>query len=151
MVTDISTDIIWGILKKIPDPEIPSISIVDLGIIRDVQNNNDALTITITPTYSGCPAMSFIKEEIIHNMELHGLMNYQIKTSLAPPWTTDWMSDEVKAKLKDAGIAPPSKDIICPQCDSREVKVLSHFGSTACKALYKCNKCHEPFHHFKQF
>ena len=151
MVKEISTDTIWGILKTIPDPEIPAISIVDLGIIRDVQCDDDMFNITITPTYIGCPAMSFIKEEIIYNMELQGVINYQIKTSLAPPWTTDWMSDEVKTKLKDAGIAPPSKNVICPQCDSIEVEVISNFGSTACKALYKCLSCAEPFHHFKQF
>ena len=150
MVNEISTDIIWGILKTIPDPEIPAISIVDLGIIREVEYGDDAFSITITPTYSGCPAMSYIKEEIIHNLELEGIMNYQIKTSLAPPWTTDWMSDEVKAKLKEAGIAPPSNQIICPQCDSSEVEVVSEFGSTACKALYKCQDCGEPFHYFKQ-
>ena len=151
MVKEISTDTIWGILKTIPDPEIPAISIVDLGIIRDVQCDDDMFNITITPTYIGCPAMSFIKEEIIYNMELQGVINYQVKTSLAPPWTTDWMSDEVKTKLKDAGIAPPSKNVICPQCDSIEVEVISNFGSTACKALYKCLTCAEPFHHFKQF
>ena len=151
MVKEISTDTIWGILKTIPDPEIPAISIVDLGIIRDVQCDDDMFNITITPTYIGCPAMSFIKEEIIYNMELQGVINYQIKTSLAPPWTTDWMSEGVKAKLKDAGIAPPSKNVICPQCDSMEVEVISNFGSTACKALYKCLSCAEPFHHFKQF
>ena len=151
MVKEISTDTIWGILKTIPDPEIPAISIVDLGIIRDVQCDDDMFNITITPTYIGCPAMSFIKEEIIYNMESQGVINYQIKTSLAPPWTTDWMSEGVKAKLKDAGIAPPSKNVICPQCDSIEVEVISNFGSTACKALYKCLSCAEPFHHFKQF
>ncbi|MCS5653576.1 MAG: phenylacetate-CoA oxygenase subunit PaaJ [Candidatus Marinimicrobia bacterium] len=151
MVKEISTDTIWGILKTIPDPEIPAVSIVDLGIIRDVQYDDDMFNITITPTYIGCPAMSFIKEEIIYNMESQGVINYQVKTSLAPPWTTDWMSDEVKAKLKDAGIAPPSKNVICPQCDSMEVEVISNFGSTACKALYKCLSCAEPFHHFKQF
>jgi ring-1,2-phenylacetyl-CoA epoxidase subunit PaaD len=151
MVKEFSINTIWGILKTIPDPEIPEISIVDLGIIRNVQCDNDTFIVTITPTYSGCPAMSFIKEEIIHKMESQSLMNYQIRTSLAPPWTTDWMSNEVKAKLKDSGIAPPSNNVICPQCDSREVEVLSDFGSTACKALYKCNKCIEPFHHFKQF
>ncbi len=151
MVKEISTDTIWGILKTIPDPEIPAVSIVDLGIIRDVQYDDDMFNITITPTYIGCPAMSFIKEEIINNMESQGVINYQVKTSLAPPWTTDWMSDEVKAKLKDAGIAPPSKNVICPQCDSMEVEVISNFGSTACKALYKCLSCAEPFHHFKQF
>jgi len=150
MVKDISTDTIWGILKTIPDPEIPEISIVDLGIIREVQYAAATFTIIITPTYSGCPAMYLIKEEIIHNLESQGIMNYQIETSLAPPWTTDWMSDEVKAKLKDAGIAPPSNNIICPQCDSSEIEVISDFGSTACKALYKCNQCYEPFHHFKQ-
>ena len=150
MVKEISTDTIWGILKTIPDPEIPAISIVDLGIIRDVQCDDDMFNITITPTYIGCPAMSFIKEEIIYNMELQGVINYQVKTSLAPPWTTDWMSDEVKTKLKDSGIAPPSNSIVCPQCDSREVEVVSEFGSTACKALYKCQDCREPFHHFKQ-
>ena len=151
MVKEISTDTIWGILKTIPDPEIPAVSIVDLGIIRDVQCDDDMFNITITPTYIGCPAMSFIKEEIIYNMESQGVINYQIKTSLAPPWTTDWMSEGVKAKLKDAGIAPPSKNVICPQCDSMEVEVISNFGSTACKALYKCFSCAEPFHHFKQF
>ena len=150
MVNDISTDTIWGILKTIPDPEIPEISIVDLGIIREVQYVAATVTIIITPTYSGCPAMYLIKEEIIHNLESQGIMNYQIETSLAPPWTTDWMSNEVKAKLKDAGIAPPSNNIICPQCDSSEIEVISDFGSTACKALYKCNQCNEPFHHFKQ-
>ena len=150
MVKEISTDTIWGILKTIPDPEIPAVSIVDLGIIRDVQCDDDMFNITITPTYIGCPAMSFIKEEIINNMESQGVINYQIKTSLVPPWTTDWMSEGVKAKLKDAGIAPPSKNVICPQCDSMEVEVISNFGSTACKALYKCLSCAEPFHHFKQ-
>ena len=151
MVKEISTDTIWGILKTIPDPEIPAVSIVDLGIIRDVQYDDDMFNITITPTYIGCPAMSFIEEEIIYNMESQGVINFQIKTSLAPPWTTDWMSERVKAKLKDAGIAPPSKNVICPQCDSMEVEVISNFGSTACKALYKCLLCAEPFHHFKQF
>ena len=151
MVKEISTDTIWGILKTIPDPEIPAVSIVDLGIIRDVQYDDEMFNITITPTYIGCPAMSFIEEEIIYNMESQGVINFQIKTSLAPPWTTDWMSEGVKAKLKDAGIAPPSKNVICPQCDSMEVEVISNFGSTACKALYKCLSCAEPFHHFKQF
>ena len=150
MVKEISTHTIWELLKTIPDPEIPTVSIVDLGIVRDVQFNNDQLKITITPTYSGCPAFSFMKEEIIHHLESDGITNYQINTSLAPPWTTDWMSNDVKSKLKEAGIAPPSHEVICPQCDSKKVQVVSEFGSTACKALYKCNECKEPFHHFKQ-
>ena len=151
MVKEISIDIIWDILNTIPDPEIPSISIVDLGIIRDIQFAEDTFRITITPTYSGCPAMSFIKEEIIRQLKSQGIQNFQIKTTLSPPWTTDWMSNEVMARLKEAGIAPPSDQVVCPQCDSSKVEVISNFGSTACKALYKCLSCNEPFHYFKQF
>lgn len=150
MVIEVTTSSIWELLKTIPDPEIPAVSIVDLGIVRNVEFDDDQFNITITPTYSGCPAFSFMKEEIIRHLETEGITNYQINTSLAPPWTTDWMSDEVKSKLKEAGIAPPSQEVACPQCDSQNVQVISEFGSTACKALYKCNDCIEIFHHFKQ-
>ena len=151
MVKSVSKDFIWELLEKIPDPEIPAVSIVDLGIIRDVLFRDNQIHIITTPTYSGCPAISFMKEEIIRNLEQNGINNYQIHTTLSPPWTTDWMSDEVKAKLSDAGIAPPGELVHCPQCDTKNVEVISEFGSTACKALYKCNDCQEPFHHFKQF
>ena len=150
MVIEITSASIWELLKTIPDPEIPAVSIVDLGIVRNVEFDNDQFNITITPTYSGCPAFSFMKEEIIRQLEKEGITNYQIDTALAPPWTTDWMSNEVKSKLKEAGIAPPSQEVACPQCDSQNVQVISEFGSTACKALYKCNDCIEIFHHFKQ-
>lgn len=150
MVIEVTTSSIWELLKTIPDPEIPAVSIVDLGIVRNVEFDDDQFNITITPTYSGCPAFSFMKEEIIRHLETEGITNYQINTSLAPPWTTDWMSDEVKSKLKKAGIAPPSQEVACPKCDSQNVQVISEFGSTACKALYKCNDCIEIFHHFKQ-
>ena len=150
MVKEIFTESIWELLKTIPDPEIPAVSIVDLGIVRNIEFDDDQFNITITPTYSGCPAFSFMKEEIIRHLESEKITNYQINTSLAPPWTTDWMSDEVKSKLKEAGIAPPSQEVACPQCDSQNVQVISEFGSTACKALYKCNDCIEIFHHFKQ-
>jgi len=150
MVIEVTTASIWELLKTIPDPEIPAVSIVDLGIVRNVEFDDDQFNITITPTYSGCPAFSFMKEEIIRHLETEGITNYQVDTALAPPWTTDWMSDEVKSKLKEAGIAPPSQEVACPQCDSQNVQVISEFGSTACKALYKCNDCIEIFHHFKQ-
>ena len=150
MVIEVTTASIWELLKTIPDPEIPAVSIVDLGIVRNVEFDDNQFNITITPTYSGCPAFSFMKEEIIRHLETEGITNYQIDTALAPPWTTDWMSDEVKSKLKEAGIAPPSQEVACPQCDSQNVQVISEFGSTACKALYKCNDCIEIFHHFKQ-
>ena len=151
MVNSISKDKVWGVLNNIPDPEIPSISIVDLGIIRNVEFDKKMFIITITPTYSGCPAISFIKQEIIHKLKLYGVTNCTIETRLSPPWTTDWMSDDVKDKLKESGISPPSNEILCPQCESGDVKIISNFGSTACKALYKCIDCKEPFHHFKQF
>ena len=150
VIKEVTTESIWELLKTIPDPEIPAVSIVDLGIVRNVEFDDDQFNITITPTYSGCPAFSFMKEEIIRHLETEGITNYQIDTALAPPWTTDWMSDEVKSKLKEAGIAPPSQEVACPQCDSQNVQVISEFGSTACKALYKCNDCIEIFHHFKQ-
>ena len=150
MVIEVTTASIWELLKTIPDPEIPAVSIVDLGIVRNVEFDDDQFNITITPTYSGCPAFSFMKEEIIRHLETEGITNYQIDTALAPPWTTDWMSDEVKSKLKETGIAPPSQEAACPQCDSQNVQVISEFGSTACKALYKCNDCIETFHHFKE-
>ena len=118
MVIEVTTASIWELLKTIPDPEIPAISIVDLGIVRDVKFDDDQFSITITPTYSGCPAFSFMKEEIIRHLKSEKITNYQINTSLAPPWTTDWMSDEVKSKLKKAGIAPPSREVACPKCDS---------------------------------
>ncbi len=151
MVKEVFTESIWELLKTIPDPEIPAVSIVDLGIVRNVEFDDDKFNIIITPTYSGCPAFSFMKEEIIRHLETEGITNYQIDIALVPPWTTDWMSDEVKSKLKEAGIAPPSQEVACPQCDSLEVEVVSEFGSTACKALYKCLSCNEPFHYFKQF
>ena len=150
MVIEVTTASIWELLKTIPDPEIPAVSIVDLGIVRNVEFDDEQFNITITPTYSGCPAFSFMKEEIIRHLETEGITNYQIDTALAPPWTTDWMSDEVKSKLKKAGIAPPSQTVACPKCNSQNVQVISEFGSTACKALYKCNDCIEIFHHFKQ-
>ena len=150
MVIEVTTALIWELLKTIPDPEIPAVSIVDLGIVRNVEFDDDQFNITITPTYSGCPAFSFMKEEIICHLETEGITNYQIDTALAPPWTTDWMSDEVKSKLKKAGIAPPSQEVACPKCDSQNVQVISEFGSTACKSLFKCIECIEIFHHFKQ-
>ena len=151
MVNNIHIDKIWDVLHGIPDPEIPVVSIVDLGIVRDVKYSNKTYSILITPTYNGCPAISSIKDEISQKLTLLSIENHEIQTILSPPWTTDWMSDEVKNKLKESGISPPSDDIACPQCDSLEVEVISNFGSTACKSFYKCLSCLEPFHHFKKF
>lgn len=160
---------IWDLMKQIYDPEIPVISIVDLGIVRSVElntpsnNSNPKATITITPTYSGCPAMDVIAMNIRMALLEHGFKNIEIKTKLSPAWTTDWMSAEGKEKLKSFGIAPPNASqsvctpalfqqqevVQCPHCDSYNTKMISRFGSTACKALYQCNECNEPFDYFK--
>lgn len=150
-------------LKEIPDPEIPVINIVELGIVRDIQISMDQISISITPTYMGCPAMKIIEDDIISILKSKGLMNIQIKTILSPSWTTDWISDEAKEKLKKYGIAPPErssvdkghlflkglKTIACPHCNSNNTEMKSQFGSTACKALYTCKDCLEPFDYFK--
>ncbi len=153
---------IWSILKEIPDPEVPVISIVDLGIARDVRIENDKVTVDITPTYSGCPAMNVIEKEIIQKIKETGITEVEIKTVFSPVWTTDWLTDEAKEKLREYGIAPPEKTstdkslltgkpkiISCPRCGSEKTILVSQFGSTACKALYKCETCLEPFDYFK--
>lgn len=154
---------IWGILEEVNDPEVPVLSVIDLGIIRDVKINNDEVEITITPTYSGCPAMDAISMNIRMALMQHGYKKIKITTVLSPAWTTDWMSDTGKEKLKAYGIAPPTakqqvchtesfhegEAIQCPRCNSYNTRLVSQFGSTACKALYSCNDCKEPFDYFK--
>jgi len=151
---------IWEWLEEVPDPEVPVLSIVDLGIVRDIELG-EVIKIDITPTYSGCPAMKVIEESIIIEFKKKGVENIKVNTVLSPAWTTDWLSDNGRVKLKEYGIAPPenevdksllfSKPLIvpCPNCDSRETKMVSEFGSTACKAHYVCLSCREPFDYFK--
>lgn len=143
-----------GWIEAIPDPEIPVLSITDLAILRDVEWRGDELVITITPTYCGCPAMDAIADEIRRSMEEHGVERFRLETKLAPPWTTDWMSEEAKEKLRAYGVAPPqlvsiTEKIRCPHCGSEQTQMVSRFGSTACKGLYKCLSCLEPFDAFK--
>ena len=145
---------IWRWLGEIPDPEIPVLSIVDLGIVRDVQWG-DELVITITPTYSGCPAMDVIATEIRSAAQQHGMDRVRLETKLSPAWTTDWMSDNAKERLRSYGIAPPqlisiANPVCCPRCGSAQTQIVSRFGSTACKGLYKCLACLEPFDVFKR-
>ncbi len=146
---------VYEALAKIKDPEVPVINIVELGVIRDVQSDSDkSIKVTITPTYSGCPAMDFIHTEIALALKSLGYKNVEITEQLSPPWTTDWMTEEAKEKLKNYGIAPPrlraEKEVVqCPRCESEEVEKVSQFGSTSCKALYKCKNCLEPFDYFK--
>ncbi len=154
---------VWKILETVNDPEVPVLSIIDLGIVRDVKIDSDKITIIITPTYTGCPAMDVINMNIRMVLLENGFNNIEIKNILSPAWTTDWMSETGKQKLKEYGIAPPNpKQIVCttdafqeeeaiqcPQCNSYNTQLISRFGSTACKALYKCNNCQEPFDYFK--
>jgi len=152
-------------LNTVTDPEVPVLTILDLGVVRDVNITNndgtDSVRVTITPTYSGCPAMDVISIGIRMALMGHGIRNVTVDMQLSPAWTTDWMTEDGKRKLKEYGIAPPNRkafqalglfeeeNITCPRCGSEDTMVVSQFGPTSCKALYKCNTCHEPFEHFK--
>lgn len=154
---------VWEFLKEIPDPEIPVITIEELGVLRDVEINPQNVIVTITPTYTGCPAMKMFEDEIVSTLKEKGIDNVQIKMVYSPAWTTDWMTAEAKEKLRAYGIAPPvegsadkgvlfangPKVVICPRCNSENTTLKSQFGSTACKALYTCDDCLEPFDYFK--
>lgn len=152
--------IAWDAAARVVDPEIPVLTIADLGVLRDVTVRDDAVEVAITPTYSGCPAMNMIALEIEVALARAGIRNARIHTVLSPAWTTDWMSEEGRAKLKAYGIAPPQagvgrralfgeQQVACPQCGSTDTEVLSEFGSTSCKALWRCRSCREPFDYFK--
>ncbi|HVV64772.1 MAG TPA: 1,2-phenylacetyl-CoA epoxidase subunit PaaD [Rhizomicrobium sp.] len=134
------------ILSRVPDPEIPCVSVVDLGIIREVTDG----AVVITPTYTGCPATLAIEKSIRVALDAAGLSTLRIETTLSPPWTTDWISAEGMEKLRSYGIAPPSRAALaCPRCGSTNLEEISRFGSTPCKALYRCLDCREPFDRFK--
>lgn len=161
MVTkNLYPDEVYTLLSKIPDPEIPVMTIKDLGILRKVRIENGQYMVTITPTYTACPAMEMISHQIKEILSKHGIANVKIELTYAPAWTTDWLSQEAKMKLKKYGIAPPNHSsctkllsttelVYCPQCHSKHTTLISQFGSTACKALYTCNHCKETFDAFK--
>lgn len=153
---------LWAIANEVVDPEIPVLTVVDLGIVRDIRKDGDALEISITPTYSGCPAMDMIATELKRAFEQKGFQNVTVKSILSPAWTTDWISEEAKEKLRKYGIAAPAhstadknallgkaKTVKCPRCGSERTEMISNFGSTACKALWRCSDCKEPFDYFK--
>lgn len=152
---------IWELLEGVFDPEIPVLTVVDLGVVRAVSIHEDAIHIVITPTYSGCPAMKVIEEDILAVLKENGFEKVSIELVLAPAWTTDWISEKGRVKLKEYGIAPPADEIDksvlfaeppviqCPLCNSKNTKMISQFGSTACKAHYQCKDCLEPFDYFK--
>ena len=154
---------IWEILAEIPDPEIPVLSITELGVVRAVEAEGETIVVSITPTYTGCPAMALFENDIHKVLKINGFYKVKVKTVFQPAWTTDWLNDAAKEKLKKYGIAPPVKSkreenelfaddsvkVPCPHCGSENTSLKSQFGSTACKALYTCNNCLEPFEYFK--
>ena len=150
------------IVARVADPEIPVLSIADLGVLRDVRVDGDRVVVDITPTYSGCPAMDAIRDDIVLALSAAGFAEVEVRLVLSPAWSTDWMSEEGRRKLTEYGIAPPTGraalnpgpirlaiSVRCPQCGSLDTRESSRFGSTACKALYECRACLEPFDHFK--
>ena len=159
----ISKEHIWSVLATVTDPEVPVLTILDLGIVRDVKINGNEIEIIITPTYTGCPAMDMIAANIRMELAAHGLQHVKITSVLSPAWTTDWMTEDGKEKLKQYGIAPPNpkqqfckaelfshnEAVQCPHCNAYHTHRVSEFGSTACKALYQCDECKEPFDYFK--
>jgi ring-1,2-phenylacetyl-CoA epoxidase subunit PaaD len=159
----VNTETIWSILEEVNDPEVPVLSVIDLGIVREVIVNDQGVEVVITPTYSGCPAMDVISMNIRMALLQRGYGQITIRTVLSPAWTTEWMSERGKEKLREYGIAPPTplqqvchtklfhreEAIACPRCQSYHTRLISEFGSTACKALYRCEDCREPFDYFK--
>jgi ring-1,2-phenylacetyl-CoA epoxidase subunit PaaD len=153
---EIDKKTLFAFLEEIKDPEVPVLSIIDLGIVRDIKYNDDELELVITSTYTGCPAMDMIAADIRSQLTTLGFKKIKVTQSLSPPWTTDWMSESGKRKLQEYGIAPPDKrfsipvdGVACPLCHSNNTRLVSEFGSTACKALYQCKDCQEPFDYFK--
>jgi ring-1,2-phenylacetyl-CoA epoxidase subunit PaaD len=152
---------IYNWLEEVSDPEIPVLSVIDLGVVRDAQIINGDWLITITPTYSGCPAMKTMEEDILSKLKDNGIDSARVELVLAPAWSTDWLSENGRIKLREYGIAPPEHEVDksvlfaeptvvpCPKCHSRNTRMVSQFGSTACKALYQCNECQEPYDYFK--
>ena len=159
-----------ALLEQVEDPELPTINIVELGLVRDVSITDGVVTVNITPTYSGCPVMEVLRDEIIKTLNANGFSDVRVETILAPPWTTDWMSESARQKLKAAGIAPPQhlsssgsaagqglvqitsrKTVLCPRCNQVASREISSFGPTACKSIWYCDHCAEPFEYFKDF
>lgn len=155
----------WEVLRGVPDPEVPALSVVDLGIIRAIEDTGDGLRVEVTPTYSGCPALDVIEREIGRALEAAGVGRVEVQRVFSPAWTTDRISDTGRQRLKAYGIAPPGpveaeplvalgptvRRVECPFCGSADTERKSEFGATPCKALYACNACRQPFEHFKAF
>ncbi|WP_341924456.1 1,2-phenylacetyl-CoA epoxidase subunit PaaD [Nocardioides psychrotolerans] len=161
-----SLDLARRVAAEVTDPEMPMLTLADLGVLRDVTQDGETLTVTITPTYSGCPAMATMRDDLVHRLADHGFDHVDVRVSLTPAWSTDWISDEGRRALRDHGISAPGpaprhdgpvplsllptrRELTCPRCGSADVRLTSEFGATACKAMYRCSGCLEPFDHVK--
>jgi ring-1,2-phenylacetyl-CoA epoxidase subunit PaaD len=153
-------DEIWRALDEITDPEIPVVSLVEMGIVREVQIDDDGVTVCMTPTFTGCPALDMMRAAIVEKLRATGITRVEVKTVLNPPWSSDWISDAARAKLKAFGLAPPPKHagnvqlffdeaVACPYCNSTNTRVTNQFGPTLCRAIYFCRNCQQPFEQFK--
>ncbi|WP_194420831.1 1,2-phenylacetyl-CoA epoxidase subunit PaaD [Microbacterium abyssi] len=162
MVTTTRRQDAWRVAATVTDPEVPVLTIEDLGVLRDVTVDGERVTVTLTPTYSGCPALDAMRDDVILALTAAGFDHVDVRTTLSPAWTTDWMTDAGKRKLTEFGIAPPTGRaalgrgpvklrlaVKCPRCGSPDTREIARFGSTSCKALYECRACLEPFDHFK--
>jgi ring-1,2-phenylacetyl-CoA epoxidase subunit PaaD len=141
---------IWNLLDEVTDPEIPVLSLWDLGVLQDVELAGDEVLVVLTPTYSGCPAMASMTESVRQRLRENGYLRVRVELRISPAWTTDWISADGREVLRAYGIAPPIDDVVCPLCQSSETQLISEFGSTACKALYRCSRCSETFDYFKR-
>ncbi|MEZ0578396.1 1,2-phenylacetyl-CoA epoxidase subunit PaaD [Nocardioides sp. MH1] len=157
----------WEVAATVVDPELPMLTLADLGVLREVTTDGDAVVVAITPTYSGCPAMATMRDDLVHRLRQEGYDDVRVTVALDPPWTTDWITEDGRSALADAGISPPGpaprrdgpvalqltptrRAVRCPRCASDDVALTSEFGSTACKAMYRCRACLEPFDHVKE-
>jgi ring-1,2-phenylacetyl-CoA epoxidase subunit PaaD len=150
--TALDTDRLWKVVSGVVDPEIPVLTIEDLGVLRGLEVEDGQVVVTITPTYSGCPAMRQITDDILRALERAGIDDARVRTAHKPAWSTDWITDEGHRKLADFGIAPPTgeSEVLCPRCQAGNPRMVARFGSTACKALMVCSACGEPFDYFKE-
>lgn len=160
MDTALSAETIWQTLDSVKDPEIPAVSLIEMGIIRDVTLHDDGVTVTMTPTFSGCPALHVMENDIVAALTDLGIDSVTVERQLSPAWTSDWITDEGRAKLKAYGLQPPGKHggnlvmtffdpVSCPRCDSANTSLKNSFGPTLCRAIWVCNDCREPFEQFK--
>lgn len=160
MVSSITTEAVWNALDEVMDPEIPIVSMVEMGIVRDVCMENGSVVVSMTPTFAGCPALDVMRTAIVEKLNRIGIPNVRVKTVLTPPWSSDWITEPARAKLKSFGLAPPPihggnvtlffpTEVACPYCNSTNTRMTNNFGPTLCRAIYYCRSCRQPFEKFK--